>query len=75
MRIIELRFSFCFSVVVSRPSRPSPSVPLTDVISSHEPELTLTDAHYDRLETLLMEKIQAHIQAGMNKKYNFYNKD
>lgn len=33
-------------------------------MSTHEPQVTLSDAHYDRLEAMLIEKVQAHVQTG-----------
>ncbi|CAF3791812.1 unnamed protein product, partial [Rotaria sordida] len=60
------------TVVTSRPSRPSPSTAPIDIITTNEPELTLTDAHYDRLETILIEKIQTYVQAAMKSVFEPY---
>ena len=35
------------------------------MVTSNEPQVTLTDAHYDRLEAMLIEKIQIYIQGGV----------
>lgn len=35
------------------------------MITTNEPQVTLTDAHYDRLEEMLIEKIQTYVQSGM----------
>lgn len=50
--------------VLSRPSRPSPNAAPTDTLTTNEPQVTLTDAHYDRLEAILVEKIQNYVQNG-----------
>ncbi len=50
--------------MLPRPSRPSPNTAPTDVLTTNEPQVTLTDAHYDRLETILVEKIQNYVQSG-----------
>lgn len=33
-------------------------------MTTNEPQVNLTDAHYDRLEGILTERIQAHVQTG-----------
>ena len=50
--------------MLPRPSRPSPSTAPIDVLTTNEPQVTLTDAHYDRLEAILVEKIQNYVQGG-----------
>ncbi|CAF0777300.1 unnamed protein product [Rotaria sp. Silwood1] len=60
------------TVVASRPSRPSPNTAPIDIIATNEPELTLTDAHYDRLEAILIEKIQTYVQAAMKSVFEPY---
>jgi hypothetical protein len=65
----------CFSLgIVSRPSRPSPNAASLEIITTNEPQVTLTDAHYDRLEAMLIEKIQAYVQGGMKITNLFSNK-
>ena len=49
----------------SRPSRPSPNAAPVEVLTTNEPQTTLSDTHYDRLEAILIEKIQTYIQGGM----------
>lgn len=70
---IELNFFFekqkreriIFLGVIHRQSRPSPNTASSvDLVTTNEPQVNLTDAHYDRLETILTEKIQAHVQTG-----------
>ena len=36
-----------------------------DIIATNEPHVTLADAHYDRLEAMLIEKIETYVQGGM----------
>ena len=59
-----------FLGVISRPNRPSPNAAPVDIVTANEPHVTLTDAHYDRLEAMLIEKIQTYVQGGM-KQENF----
>jgi len=54
-----------FLGVVSRPSRPSPNALPLEIITTNEPQATLSDEHYDRLEAILIEKIQTYVQGGM----------
>ena len=51
----------------SRPSRPSPNAAPVEVLATTEPQTTLSDTHYDRLEAILIEKIQTYIQNGMRR--------
>ena len=53
-----------FLGIVPRPSRPSPNAAPVEVITSNEPQATLSDVHYDRLEAILIEKIQTYVQSG-----------
>ncbi|CAF4815147.1 unnamed protein product [Rotaria socialis] len=69
---VDRLFNFEQTVAVSRPSRPSPSSASVEIITTNEPELILTDAHYDRLEAILIEKIQAHVQAAMKSVFEPY---
>ncbi|CAF4423335.1 unnamed protein product, partial [Rotaria magnacalcarata] len=69
---VDRLFNFEQTVAVSRPSRPSPNSASVDIIATNEPELILTDAHYDRLEAILIEKIQAHVQAAMKSVFEPY---
>ena len=54
---VDRLISFEQSGVVARPSRPSPNAAPVEVLT------TLSDVHYDRLEVILMEKIQSYLQA------------
>ena len=63
-RTIIKMILFFYSGVLSRPNRPSPSTAANDASTTNEPQVTLTDAHYDRLEAILVEKIQAYVQSG-----------
>ena len=56
------------SGIVSRPSRPSPNAAPVEIVSTSESSSTISDAHYDRLEAILIDKMQTYIQAGMTKK-------
>lgn len=58
--------------VIHRPNRPSPNTASVDLLTTNEPQVNLTDAHYDRLETILTEKIQAHIQGAMKSVFEPY---
>ncbi len=51
--------------MVSRASRPSPNTAPVDIITTNESQLILTDSHYDRLEAMLIEKIETYVQGGM----------
>jgi len=57
--------SILFLGVVSRASRPSPNTAQVDIITTNESQLILTDSHYDRLEAMLIEKIETYVQGGM----------
>lgn len=48
--------------IVSRPSRPSPNAAPVQVLSNNESQMPLSDAHYSRLEALLIEKIETYVQ-------------
>jgi hypothetical protein len=50
--------------VISRPSRPSPNAAPVEIIATNESQTTLSDTHYDRLEAILIEKIQTYVQGG-----------
>ena len=50
--------------VTVRPSRPSPNTAPVEIITPAEPQVTLSDAQYDRLEAMLIEKIQSYVQSG-----------
>lgn len=65
--------SFEQSGLVSRPSRPSPNAAPVEIVSIAEPSSTLSDAHYDRLEAILIDKMQTYIQAGTRRKRLFFS--
>ena len=54
------------SNVVNRPNRPSPNSAPVEVLTSSEPQKTLSDVNYDRLEQILIEKIQNYLQTGLS---------
>ncbi|CAF0896830.1 unnamed protein product [Adineta ricciae] len=56
----------------SRPSRPSPNAAPVEVLATNEPQTTLSDTHYDRLEAILIEKIQTYIQNAMTSVFEPY---
>ncbi|CAF1247376.1 unnamed protein product [Rotaria sordida] len=51
--------------IVSRPSRPSPNAAPVQVLTTDESPAILSDTHYDRLEAMLIEKIQTYVQGAM----------
>ncbi len=57
---------------IPRPSRPSPNAVPVEIVTNNEPQTTLSDTHYDRLEAILIEKIQTYIQSGMINLYFKY---
>lgn len=52
--------------VTARPSRPSPNTAPVEIISATDPQVTLSDTQYDRLEAMLIEKIQTYVQGGQS---------
>jgi hypothetical protein len=54
-----------FLGVVSRPSRPSPNAAPVEIVTTSESQAQLSDTHYDRLESMLIEKIQIYVQGGI----------
>ncbi|CAF2505505.1 unnamed protein product [Rotaria sp. Silwood2] len=67
-RIINLEQSG----IVSRPSRPSPNAAPVQVLTTNESQATLSDIHYDRLEAMLIEKIQTYVQGAMKSVFEPY---
>lgn len=62
---IYIDFNEILIGVASRPNRPSPNAAPVEIVTTNESQTTLSDAHYDRLEAILIEKIQTYIQGGM----------
>lgn len=50
--------------MVTRPSRPSPHAAPVEIVTGNEQTTTLTDVNYDRLESILVEKLQVYLQTG-----------
>ncbi|CAF0842028.1 unnamed protein product [Adineta steineri] len=61
-----------FLGVVSRQSRPSPNSFPLDIVTNNESQTTLSDTHYDRLEAILIEKIQTYVQSAMKSVFEPY---
>ncbi|CAF4681094.1 unnamed protein product, partial [Rotaria sp. Silwood2] len=61
-----------FLGIVSRPSRPSPNAAPVQVLTTNESQATLSDIHYDRLEAMLIEKIQTYVQGAMKSVFEPY---
>jgi hypothetical protein len=62
--IYKRSYLLLFLGVIPRTNRPSPNTASLDIITTNEPHVALTDAHYDRLEAILIEKIQTYVQGG-----------
>ena len=62
------------SGINSRPSRPSPNAAPVEILATHEPQVTLSDTHYDRLEAILIEKIQTLVQSGEFLSFFIFNR-
>ncbi|CAF0952223.1 unnamed protein product [Rotaria sp. Silwood1] len=58
--------------IVSRPSRPSPNAAPVQVLTIDESPATLSDTHYDRLEAILIEKIQTYVEDAMKSVFEPY---
>ncbi|CAF0928166.1 unnamed protein product [Adineta ricciae] len=69
---VDRLISFEQTGVVSRPNRPSPNTAQMDIIATNEPHVTLADAHYDRLEAMLIEKIETYVQGAMKSVFEPY---
>ncbi|CAF1032824.1 unnamed protein product [Adineta steineri] len=69
---VDRLLSFEPSSVVSRQSRPSPNSFPLDIVANNESQTTLSDTHYDRLEAILIEKIQTYVQSAMKSVFEPY---
>ncbi|CAF1564619.1 unnamed protein product, partial [Adineta steineri] len=69
---VDRLISFEQTGVISRPSRPSPNTAPIDILTPNEPQVILTDAHYDRLEAMLIEKIETYVQGAMKSVFEPY---
>ncbi|CAF3483507.1 unnamed protein product [Rotaria sp. Silwood1] len=58
--------------IVSRPSRPSPNAAPVQVLTIDESPAALSDTHYDRLEAILIEKIQTYVEDAMKSVFEPY---
>ncbi|UJR37417.1 hypothetical protein I4U23_030121 [Adineta vaga] len=69
---VDRLISFEQTGVVSRPNRPSPNAATVDILTTNEPQVILADAHYDRLEGMLVEKIETYVQGAMKAVFEPY---